>query len=161
MKPKVGQGSGMGALHAESGSPETPRSLLLKHGPHDSQPLTEPSFDPTPRRKPRPLALDSALTPGAIRPPAQVRLSYLHRDFRLATRGGRRRDRARRGGGPLDRCILAGTGLALPRDHWSCRRNGRSCSLGRHRCGGSDARIPRRAALLAPGQRRVAEASAA
>lgn len=63
MEPKVGQGSGMGASHAQEefgncltrgvcrrkpGQPETPRSPPLKPRPQDSRPLTEPSLRPHP-----------------------------------------------------------------------------------------------------------------
>lgn len=82
--------------------------------PRPDLPRTTPGPDPalqTPA-----LALDSALTPGAVRPPAQVSLSDLHGDFRLAARRRRRRDAARGWGDPLNRRILPGPGLALPRD---------------------------------------------
>lgn len=129
MKPKVEQDSGMGVLHTQEefgncltcgvcrrdpGQPETPRSPSLKPRPHDSRPLTEPFYDPA--CGPRPLALGSALTPSAIRPPAEVRFSDLHGDFRLAARGGRRGDAARGRRSPLDRRILPRSGLAFPRD---------------------------------------------
>lgn len=103
----------MASLAGSGGRPKLPFSPPAP--PRPALPRTTPA-----RPRPRPAntapALDSALTPGAVRPPAQVSLSDLHGDFRFAARGGRRRDAARGWGGPLNRRILPGPGLALPRD---------------------------------------------
>lgn len=78
-------------------------------------PSENPPLDPAPLRS-HPQAVGPALTPGAVRASAQVRFSDLHGDFRLPARRGRGRDSARGRGGPLDRRILPGPGIALPRN---------------------------------------------
>lgn len=116
--------------------PESPPS------PQDSQPPNSaygtPTRKPRPVPRPRPQALGPALTPGAVGPPAQVRLSDFHGDFWFATRRGRRRDAARGPGRPLDSCIFPRPGLALPHNSRSRCSNCGCRSLCRH-CGtGSD-----------------------